>query len=110
MLRPIKHRYRALVYLSAIRLLRTSNASPICLKAQRYPAIHPEVVAPTEIAIPDEPVILSFSELVSPILEQMVSNKREDNTLAQTRDMLLPRLMDGEIHLRDAERDVEAVA
>ena len=31
-------------------------------------------------------------------------------TLAQTRDLLLPKLMSGEIRLRDAEEAVEAVA
>ena len=31
-------------------------------------------------------------------------------TLAQTRDLLLPKLMSGEIRLREAEQAVEAVA
>ncbi len=108
-LRPIERRYRALVYLSATapeNIQRLANLAD----GAAYPAVRPEVVGATEIAFPDDAVIPSFSALVSPILEQLVSNKREDNTLAQTRDMLLPRLMSGEIRLRDAERMVKAVA
>jgi type I restriction enzyme, S subunit len=34
----------------------------------------------------------------------------ESRTLAQTRDLLLPKLMSGEIRVREAERMVEEVA
>jgi type I restriction enzyme S subunit len=40
----------------------------------------------------------------------MDANKAETRTLAQTRDLLLPKLMSGEIRLREAEKAVEAVA
>ena len=43
-------------------------------------------------------------------LERAVSNALESRTLAQTRDLLLPKLMSGEIRLREAEKAVEAVA
>jgi len=39
-----------------------------------------------------------------------INNELESRTLAQTRDLLLPKLMSGEICLRDAEKAVEAVA
>ena len=108
-LRPIQRRYRALVYLSATapeNIQRLANLAD----GAAYPAVRPEVVGATKITFPDDAVISGFSALVSPILEQLVSNKREDNTLAQTRDMLLPKLMSGEIRLRESERMVEAVA
>jgi type I restriction enzyme, S subunit len=38
----------------------------------------------------------------------MEANKREGCTLAATRDLLLPKLMSGEIHIKDAEKVVEA--
>jgi hypothetical protein len=37
------------------------------------------------------------------------ANEAESRTLAQTRDLLLSKLMSGDIRLRDAERAVEAV-
>jgi type I restriction enzyme S subunit len=36
------------------------------------------------------------------------NNVRSSNTLADIRDALLPRLMSGEIRVRDAEKVVEA--
>ena len=38
------------------------------------------------------------------------NNQSESRTLATLRDTLLPKLLSGEIRLRDAERAVEAVA
>ena len=108
-LRPLELRYRTLVYLSATapkNIQRLANLAD----GAAYPAVRPEVVGATEISVPHDAVTSSFSALVSPILDQMVSNKREDNTLAQARDLLLPKLMSGEIRLRDAEEVVEAVA
>ena len=37
-------------------------------------------------------------------------DKRENRTLARARDLLLPKLMSGEIRLSEAENGVQAVA
>lgn len=50
----------------------------------------------------------AFEATVAPWLEKMVQNERESRTLAQTRDLLLPRLMSGELRVAEAERMVEA--
>ncbi len=63
-----------------------------------------------ELIHPGEEILLAFSELVEPLLRRTVESSLESRTLAQTRDLLLPRLMSGEIRLRDAEKLVEAVA
>jgi type I restriction enzyme S subunit len=44
----------------------------------------------------------------TPIFERIAANERECLTLAATRDFLLPKLMSGEIRLREAERALEA--
>ena len=44
----------------------------------------------------------------SPIVENFLSNQKENQTLAELRDTLLPKLMSGEIRVKDAEREVEA--
>ena len=108
-LRPLELRYRTLVFLSATapeNIQRLANLAD----GAAYPAVRPEVVGATEITVPHDAVTSSFSALVSPILDQMVSNKREDNTLAQARDLLLPKLMSGEIRLAVAEKALKAVA
>lgn len=62
------------------------------------------------IAAPDPAVISSFDHMVAPMYERIVANIHESRTLAATRDLLLPKLMSGEIRVKDAERIAEAAA
>ena len=45
---------------------------------------------------------------IEPLLALQDANQAESRTLAATRDLLLPKLMSGEIRVRDAERLAEA--
>ncbi|MBV0888845.1 restriction endonuclease subunit S [Komagataeibacter oboediens] len=47
-----------------------------------------------------------FESQVMPTCAKIVSNETESRTLAQLRDLLLPKLMSGEIRIRDAEKMV----
>ncbi|WP_428480960.1 restriction endonuclease subunit S, partial [Saccharomonospora viridis] len=49
----------------------------------------------------------SFNDFVTSISCQVASTLAENRTLAQLRDTLLPKLMSGQIRVRDAERMVE---
>ena len=49
----------------------------------------------------------AFDEIVKSLRKKMCLNLTEAQTLARTRDFLLPRLMSGEIRLKDAEKTVE---
>jgi len=60
-------------------------------------------IGPTE-------VMAAFDDLVRPIYARLFRNLMEMRTLAQTRDLLLPKLMSGEIRLAEAKKAVEAVA
>ncbi len=51
-----------------------------------------------------------FEDIVVPLFQRIGSNVAESRSLAQTRDLLLPKLMSGEIRLAEAEKVVEAVA
>ena len=64
---------------------------------------------PIPVLVPPADIVNAFDDLVRPIYLQIVSNTRETKTLAQTRDLFLPKLMSGKIRLRDAETVVEAV-
>jgi len=55
---------------------------------------------------PDE-VLEEMGKVIDPLIEQMIHNDLEARSLAQTRDLLLPKLLSGEIRLPDAEKAVE---
>ena len=59
---------------------------------------------------PCDHLFSAFSDITSPLFDKALANAGEALNLTQTRDLLLPRLMSGEIRLRDAEKAVEAVA
>ena len=57
---------------------------------------------------PGPAVIDAFENVVGALDNQIESNELESGTLAQTRDLLLPRLMSGELRLAEAAQVVEA--
>ena len=56
-----------------------------------------------QVVVPSRAVREAFSKRVIPIFDQLLSNITESGTLAATRDALLPKLMSGELRVRDAE-------
>ena len=108
-LRPRQLRYTELLYLGATapeNIQRLANLAD----GAAYPAVRPGVVGATEVVFSDDAIVVGFSALVATILGRIESNKRENHTLARTRDLLLPKLMSGEIRLGEAEKAMEAVA
>lgn len=108
-LRPIHARFREFIYLAATSAENIERLSHLADGAA-YPAVRPDVVAERAVTLPSETVMDGFSRLATPLVERWEANKRECHTLAQIRDLLLPKLMSGEIRLREAEKAVEAVA
>ncbi len=110
-LSPQKIEYRDFVYLSATR---TENISRLANLADghggAYPAVKPSDVLETPIVFPGDRILKSFAELVFSFRERAECAKLESQTLSQIRDLLLPKLVSGEIRVRDAGRIVEAVA
>ena len=51
-------------------------------------------------------LIDAYGNLVAPLVNRIVANVLETPTLVAVRDLLLPKLMSGELQLRDAERVV----
>jgi type I restriction enzyme S subunit len=68
------------------------------------------LMARYELPLPPDELMKAFQDSVSPLLERVVDNIHELRTLAALRDLLLPKLMSGEIRLKDAEQALEAVA
>jgi type I restriction enzyme S subunit len=64
----------------------------------------------TEAPIVGDLLMKEFSLTTGPLIDRMEMNKEEAITLANLRDFLLPKLMSGEIRVKDAEKEVQAVA
>ena len=62
------------------------------------------------VAVPSPETIHGFDRFVGPLFQRYRLNKLENLTLSRTRDLLLPKLMSGEIRLSEAENTVEAIA
>lgn len=60
------------------------------------------------IVIPPSSIIEKFEPLVSKLCEMMASNVRESESLSLIRDLLLPKLLSGEIELEQADVLAEA--
>ena len=59
------------------------------------------------VKVPDNAVLDEFNRIAQPLYEKIVANKQENSALAATRDLLLPKLMSGEIRVKDAEKIAE---
>jgi type I restriction enzyme S subunit len=55
---------------------------------------------------PQPQLLETFEDTASPFFDQIKANVLQSLSLAQTRDLLLPKLMSGEIRVKDAEKAV----
>jgi type I restriction enzyme S subunit len=61
----------------------------------------------TKIVLPAESGLHGFSERASNLFAVSAQVQTENQTLATTRDALLPQLMSGKLRVRDAEKVLE---
>ena len=57
----------------------------------------------TEIVVPDNITMATFTDIVSPLFNQLWANEAENNRLSQLRDALLPKLLSGELDVSEIE-------
>ena len=74
------------------------------------PGLNRSNVYRLEFPLPTSDLMLAFEDVTGALWQRRAENLREIETLTQTRGLLLPKLMSGEIRLREAEKAVEAVA
>jgi type I restriction enzyme S subunit len=60
--------------------------------------------------VPSEQIMRTAHEIFEPMFERGLANDLESRTLATARDVLLPKLMSGEIRVKDANNVAEAPA
>ena len=83
------------------------------MKMHSYGTIFDTITTKTfkdmKMPIPPEPVIKSFDNKVTRIMNQVLHNLHESRNLAAVRDALLPKLMSGELKANDPKREEEVV-
>ena len=102
-LRPRGAQYEELVYLAATS---ADNVDALAHVADggAYPAVRPEVIAGTLVVLPQAEVIRRFSSITRPLLLRIARNNEQSLSLASLRDELLPKLVSGELRVKQAER------
>jgi type I restriction enzyme S subunit len=65
--------------------------------------VKPEYLIQMEVVIPSRPALTHFSEIVRPLHKQAAMNLDQSRTLATIRDVLLSKLLSGEVRVDDLE-------
>ncbi len=64
--------------------------------------VKPEYLLNMEVVVPPAPVVAHFTVLAAPVHDRVAANLEEFRTLAAIRDALLPKLLSGELRVKDA--------
>jgi Type I restriction modification DNA specificity domain len=70
------------------------------------PGLNRNAALAREIPLPEAPALESFAETTTPLIDCAASALYENELLARLRDVLLPRLLSGELRVREAEAAV----
>lgn len=73
-----------------------------------FPEISKSVLRHLPMLRPSDAVLAAFETAAEPLVGKMIATVEEAASLAALRDALLPRLMAGELRIRDAEKAVAA--
>jgi type I restriction enzyme, S subunit len=98
-------RPRQVIYTDAIYVAATAadNITRLANLADghggAYPAVNPDVVVATPFPVVPDDLLTAFSAFASPLRAKIEQAKLENQTLADTRDYLLPRLMSGAVRV-----------
>lgn len=68
-------------------------------KATTMGHIKREELDKAEVVIPDDKTYQQLTSVIKPIIDEIINNRIENRKLSQTRDELLPKLMNGEIEV-----------
>jgi type I restriction enzyme S subunit len=92
----IPQRFLCLMTLQQVDYLKTNTGEAT------FDTIVVDTFRRMEVVSPSQAIASQFSELIDPVFEQVNTLQRQIQNLRRTRDLLLPRLLSGQI-------DVEAL-
>jgi type I restriction enzyme S subunit len=67
-------------------------------------SLNAQVLSTFQVIIPPKQIVSAFGEIVNNLRNKVVAAVNESRTLTALRDTLLPKLISGELRVRDAER------
>ena len=70
--------------------------------------INKENVNSFEMIIPSDELLNKFQSIVEPMMDKISNNEFEIQSLAKTRDTLLPKLMSGQVRVNNTKQTVDA--
>jgi len=74
-------------------------------KGAAQPFVSNSDIAKLSLVFPGDAVLEKFQGMLLPLIKLIEANEQENQTLAATRDILLPKLMSGDLRLTGAEGD-----
>lgn len=97
-LKPKNEKDRAFSYF-LFRQKSMQNRLINMAKGSAQPNLSPVETGEIKLEIPSRDILDRLGELLNPIYQKLIQNKNENQTLAALRDLLLPKLMSGEIRV-----------
>lgn len=101
-LRPTSIENTEFVYLAATRDSSIEYLTHVA-DGGAYPAVRPDVVSGMQSVIPTGNALRAFHKIAAPLLLAIAKNQQRARTLTQLRDILLPRLISGQLRLPEAK-------
>ena len=102
-LRPRRIHYRELAWCAATSWDSIDRLAHLA-DGGAYPAVRPDAVLTTPIVLADCGPRKAFAASAAALLDRVETNKRVSRALASLRDVLLPRLVSGELRIPVANR------
>lgn len=96
-------------YLRSFALMHLSNDEVIRYATDvsvgtTIPYVRWDALSRYAIAIPDRELLELYAKITAPMLDRIAANSSCTMTLSQLRDTLLPKLVSGQIRIKDAEK------
>ena len=104
-LHPRSHYERSYAYcLARSPLFRQQIESLVTGTSKSHQRAHADAILNLTVLLPPRAIAEAFAEAASPLLARTLACRRESHTLVALRDTLLPKLISGELRVKDAER------
>jgi type I restriction enzyme S subunit len=74
------------------------------------PNLNTGTLARVPIVVPPDKILCAFNQVAQPFSDRVISADAQTETLVSLRDTLLPKLISGDLRVKDAKRFIEVIA